>query len=83
MEDFDLTHEDYTECMRWQIQNQFTIGKYKILSSDSILTAKQNLVLFSWNWKPFIERFLCGKCEITWDGEPRQRQNRDDAVVRG
>lgn len=46
MEDFDLTHDDDTECIHWQILNPFTIAKYEILSSDSVLMAKQNLALF-------------------------------------
>lgn len=44
---------------------------------------KTELAGLSRNCNAFIERFLCGKCEITRDTEASQRQNRDNAAVRG
>lgn len=38
--------EDFALTTRWQVQNPFTITKYELLSSDSILIAKQNSPVF-------------------------------------
>lgn len=78
MEDFDLPRDDYADNAE-SVYNRQIRNPVIRLGPDG----KTKPATCSWHWRLFIERFLCGKCEITRDVGPRQRQNRDNAVVRG